>query len=227
MSNGYYEDAEIYLTECTHPDHSDLRYLGLDTKKEPTYLGSSVVLKWWITYLGRSHFTKTILDTVSGDMSDCCAVEQEWILNMDAINDPTFLNMNGGRKRGSSTNVLNIDEYIVTPRSNASHDFISKVLEEMAQAQGGNFSANARKFVISVLCIITYGQLKYEQDSFKYSLYTYHCSLDSENVQILLARMNNLGYIEVNGGTITTTDSFIDDIPINLQADGFKSLCIG
>ena len=125
-----YKNAEIYMTTCNHPDYRFLKYIGLDTKKDKDYMGSSVVLKWFFNLIGRSYFQKEILDTVTGTMSDCCDVEQSYIVDHNALKDPNYLNMNGKRPDSNSTREITLD-HSVNAISSGSRELMSKILNDI------------------------------------------------------------------------------------------------
>lgn len=216
-----YNNAEIYLTSCTHPQHDNLRYLGLDTKCDPSYLGSSTVLKWWIKYLGRSYFTKSVIATVTGSMSDCCATEQRYILRHDAINDPNYLNLNGGKLQTQIGERMLDLEAAFMPRSSAASSFISGVCEELS----GTFSFYPnmmRQLSSKILCMLVYGSLVYDQSEFEYNEYLSYGSCDADTLDSVLNSLVLLGYLDLIGGMLVITEKLLDAIPPDVNQYGFR-----
>ena len=123
--SGHYK-AQIYLITCSHPDYSDLKYIGLDTKCLDSYMSSSTVVKWHINKLGRKYFHKEILEEVSGTMSEICRVEQEYIRNFNAVKDSSFMNMSGGRQVGSAEELLIDLSWNIQPSHHNSKSFINE-----------------------------------------------------------------------------------------------------
>ena len=217
-----YEDAEIYLTSCTHPDYKQIRYLGLDTKKDPNYLGSSVVLKWWIQLLGRRFFKKVILTKVTGTMSHLCSVEQRYILEHDAVKNPFYFNMNGGKARDSiETHPLDL-EYSFSPTTDATHSFLNSICQKLG-AKGINMSKNSRDFISRVVSLGVYGFLQYEQSEFRYSAYSNYGGLQSAYVNTILSTMVAIEIIDLKGGYIELTQNFIDSIPDDVYHTHYRS----
>ena len=221
-----YKDAEIYLTSCTHPDYSFIRYLGLDTKKDKNYLGSSVVLKWFISLIGRSYFKKQILETVSGSMRDCCELEQKYILQHDAVRDPNYLNMNGGKQRLSSgESVISLD-FSVNPTTDASKGFIREVLLEVRN--NIHFYTFARGQLSSqIISALLYSFFKYGQEGFEYSKYSNYGGCTPEAVEEVVTCLTGIGYIEHTGTTILITSKLIESIPDILGCEDFNSILRG
>lgn len=215
-----YENAEIYLTKCTHPDFKELRYLGLDTKKDPNYLGSSVALKWWINYLGRRYFKKTILERVTGTMSECCEVEQKYILEHDAISDRNYLNMNGERKRPSITEKP-IDLYfVVKPKTSTSQDFVSNHLERLSRVVN-KFTLIKRHMAKDILSMVIYGHLKYGQEYFEYNKYSNYGSCRPEDLQDILSGFCGLNILDYTSNDIIINEEFAKKIPSVLDHTHF------
>ena len=217
----FYKDAQIYLTTCTHPKYLDVRYLGLDTKKSPTYYGSSTVLKWIIGNIGKSYFKKEILDTVSGDMATCCALEQIYILEHDAVRNPAYLNMSGGRQRRSTTNNLIDFKYSMSSGIRAK-EFTSEVIEELAsRVVNCTFQKNA--FANKTICMMAYAFLRYEQTEFEYSVFELYGLGSTDAVEEVLSCLSLLGYVEKYTGSIEIRPEFILKIPENLTHEDFTA----
>ena len=216
-----YNKAEIYLTECTHPNFSHLKYLGLDTKCDPNYLGSSVTLKWFINYLGRSYFKKTVLETISGTMSELCAIEQNYIIDHNAVKDPTFFNMNGGTRNSSVEDKLIDMNYTVRPVAPVAQEYIEKCIEKVRPSL--RFFSHSRSQLISrILCMIIYGWTKYDQEQFEYNKYSYYGTCKPEDLQDILSALSNVGIADSGMENIKITEQFMDDLPSDIVHDLFK-----
>lgn len=223
MSNKRYEEAEVYLTSCTHQDYSHLRYLGLDTKCDPQYIGSSVVLKWWVQYLGRQYFRKDILEYVSGSMSEMCAVEQKYILKYDAVRNPNFLNMNGGQQNLSVEDYVVSMDFNIVPTSQVSQGYVNRILRSFTDV-GVPLSQDKKNVASRVLCVALYGYLKYGQEQFEYSKYSNYCGCDSNTVSSVLGLLTDNGWVDVAGGFIVIQGKLIDEMPDEVLYTQFKSV---
>lgn len=220
-----YEDAEIYLTECIHPDFNHLRYIGLDTKCDPNYLGSSVTLKWWINYLGRRYFRKTILERVSGTMKECCKVEQRYILEHNAVKSPNYFNMNGEKQRASIEDTPVSMDYTVRPSTIVASDYIDLCLRDL-QYSIKMFSSAKRKLAHNILCTILYGYLKYDQEEFEYCKYTHYGACKPEDTQEVLSALAGREFLDFDSIAITIQDKLVDDLPASVTSEHFKVLSI-
>lgn len=218
-----YDVAEIYLTTCTHPMYPNLKYVGLDTKCDPYYIGSSVVLKWWVQYLGRQYFKKEVLTHVSGSMEEMCAVEQKYILKYDAIRNSDFLNMNGGQQRLSVEDFVISMEYQVTPTAMAAQSFINGILRGL-NSKGVPLPLSKRSLVTRILAVVIYGFLKYDQEQFEYSKYANYCGCDSETVSSIIGLLVSHGWIDAVDGFIEITDKLIEELPEDILHTHFKSV---
>ena len=218
-----YKEAEVYLTYCTHPDYTNLKYVGLDTKCDPNYLGSGVVLKWWIQYLGRQHFSKKILEYVSGTMVEMCAVEQKHILQHDAVRNHNYLNMNGGQQSLSIEKYTISMDFSIVPTSQISQGFIGSILKGFT-AEGSPLSQDKKNLASRVLSVALYGYLKYGQEQFEYSKYSNYCGCDSETVSSVIGLLTNHGWIDAAGGFIVIQDKLIDLMPEEMLHTHFKSM---
>ena len=217
-----YNEAEIYLTRCSHPDFKDLKYLGLDTKRDPDYLGSSVVLKWWINFIGRSYFYKEIIDTVTGGMDGCCRLEQEYLVDYNAIKDPNFLNMNGGTPKVSRDDKQIDMEFLIRPVSTSANDLISMISNEVLSAISF-FDQSRNQMISRVISLVVYGHLKYTQEDFEYNKYCSYGSCTSEDTQAVLNCLERLGYIDTTYELITITPKLVESIPLDLDHSDFVS----
>lgn len=210
------------MTKCTHPNYSYLRYIGLDTKKSKDYLGSSLVLKWFISLLGRSSFEKVILDTVSGDMRTCCELEQQYILTYDAVRDPNFLNMNGGRQvRFKEHEELDMD-YRVRPVATISQGYIN---EKVLEVRDGivYFSFLRGQLASQILSLLIYANLKYQQEDFEYSQYRNYFGCTPEVVDEVVDFLSGRGYIDAKGSQLSITEKLVDSLPLGLSYEDFSS----
>lgn len=206
MSSHY--KAQIYLITCTHPDYSDLKYIGLDTKCLDSYMSSSTVVKWHINKLGRKYFQKEILEEVSGTMSEICKVEQEYIKNFNAVKDPNFMNMSGGRQIGSAEELLIDLSWNIQPSNNKSKSFISELVNKCSQ--GVKMFSHRRQLMVRITSMACYGYLKYQQEGFEYSGYTYYGSSKPEDTQLILTALSENGVLDSGLDLITITDEFVD-----------------
>lgn len=206
MSSHY--KAQIYLITCTHPRHSNLKYVGLDTKCLDSYMSSSTVVKWHINKLGRKYFQKEILEEVSGTMSEICKVEQEYIKNFNAVKDPNFMNMSGGRQIGSAEELLIDLSWNIQPSNNKSKSFISELVNKCSQ--GVKMFSHRRQLMVRITSMACYGYLKYQQEGFEYSGYTYYGSSKPEDTQLILTALSENGILDSGLDLITITDEFVD-----------------
>ena len=206
MSNHY--KAQIYLITCTHPDYSDLKYVGLDTKCLDSYMSSSTVVKWHINKLGRKYFQKEILEEVSGTMSEICKVEQEYIKNLNAVKDPNFMNMGGGRQIGSAEELLIDLSWNIQPSNNKSKSLVSELVNKCSQ--GVKMFSHRRQLMVRIISMACYGYLKYQQEGFEYSGYTYYGSSKPEDTQLILTALSENGILDSGLDLITITDELIE-----------------
>lgn len=84
------------------------KYIGVDTKDDPNYFGSGVIIKESIKKYGKNNFVKEILEK-SEDIKYLFDKEKEWISKYDALNSVDFYNLSEGGKGGNN---LNNDESI-------------------------------------------------------------------------------------------------------------------
>lgn len=215
-----YKDAQIYMTTCTHPDYKFIKYIGLDTKRDPSYIGSSVVLKWFVGLIGKSYFSKTILDTLSGDMSALCELEQTYISKYNAVRDPNFLNMNGVRNmHGVKDMKMNMD-YRVTPETSNAKILVKSLFDKYKLSSERNtFTTNL--FAMRILNMVIYGYLKYSQTEYEYSLYDNYKLSNREQVDSVISTLNTVGYIEKLSGKIEITQRLVDSISMDISAEDF------
>lgn len=206
MSNHY--KAQIYLITCTHPDYSDLKYVGLDTKCLDSYMSSSTVVKWHINKLGRKYFQKEILEEVSGTMSEICKVEQEYIKNLNAVKDPNFMNMSGGRQIGSAEELLIDLSWNIQPSNNKSKSLVSELVNKCSQ--GVKMFSHRRQLMVRIISMACYGYLKYQQEGFEYSGYAYYGSSKPEDTQLILTALSENEILDSGLDLITITDELID-----------------
>ncbi len=220
-----YKNAEIYLTECTHPDFNHLKYLGLDTKKDPNYLGSSVTLKWWINYLGRRYFTKTVLETITGTMRECCELEQRYILEHNAVRSPNYFNMNGEKSRSSVGDMPISLDYLVETNSNVSSDYISKCLGNL-KGSVKPYTSTKRMLAKNILCMLLYGSLKYDQKEFEYNRHSNYGTCRPEDLEEILSALAAKEYLDFDSNSIYIQDRLRYGIPLSLTPDHFKVVSI-
>lgn len=77
------------------------RYIGMDTKNNPNYLGSGSLIVKAIKKYGKENFKKEILETCS-TINELEKRETYWIEYFDALNDENFYNLADVRKRGKN-----------------------------------------------------------------------------------------------------------------------------
>lgn len=217
MSLKYYDKAQIYITRCVHPSFNHLAYIGLDTKCDPNYLGSSVTLKWWINYLGREHFSKEILETVSGNMVEVCKREQFYIDSHNAVVNPNYFNMNGSKTYDVEDFAVGLD-FWVKPETESAKRFLSQL-----SAQTHKLTAASLRALKNAVSVMVYGALKYEQTEFEYvegKIYPYcsHCEDFSE----ALSALHNLGVVNHGTFSVKLRQEFIDNLPEDIWHNHFK-----
>lgn len=215
-----YKNAEIYMTTCSHPDFKYVKYIGLDTKKDPNYIGSSVVLKWLVGLIGKSHFHKEILETITGDMATCTELEQKYILEHNAVTNPEYLNMNGCRRSAFKSDKPMSLDFVYTANQPAS-DYVSKIIAEYHKANSSNTFAKTQ-FATQVIIMCMYGFLAHEQVDYEYNLYSRYGTQSEECIEDILNLLTGMGYIEKFSGIITMSEKFIDSIPLEVHKDNFS-----
>lgn len=219
----YYQGV-IYLTKCTHRRHKNLRYVGLDTKGpqgDPAYLGSSVVLKWWMARLGRQFFEKEILEEVEGTMTELCRIEQGYIEKFDAVNSTDFFNMNGQRQSApAETHLINL-LFDIRPINPVAQEYVSSVKEVLQNRFGGLYQDQLR-LVSAVVSMCLYGYLRYEQEEFEYDVYATYYNCQAEEVQRVLNMLVAIQAVDVKGCMISPTDQLIDQMPEELMDSHFR-----
>ncbi len=216
----YYNKAEIYLTICTHPDFDYLRYVGLDTKCDPNYMGSSVTLKWFINKVGRSYFKKEILEVCSGTMRELCRVEQKHIFSHDAVKDPNYLNMNGIINKSLQEDAVINMEYILRPSQPLSQNFVAHIVS-MLKGSMKFFDYRKQQLARRIVSMVCYGYLKYDQTTFEYSKYSHYGSCSEKDLQDILQAMANKGILDSDFNLIEITEFFISEIPPYLEYEEF------
>tara|TARA_R110000868_G_C10653520_1_gene745186 strand:+ start:89 stop:766 length:678 start_codon:yes stop_codon:yes gene_type:complete len=77
------------------------KYIGMDTKNNPKYLGSGNLIIKAIKKYGRENFKKEILE-VCFTIDELEKKETYWIKHFDALNDEKFYNLADVRKRGKN-----------------------------------------------------------------------------------------------------------------------------
>jgi len=97
--------AQIYQVEFSIGDINYI-YIGLDTKCDPEYFGSSLVIYHYQKVFGNSLFNKTILEDLTDiSMTDLCSIEQRYIKESkrhSASNNKHSINYTGQNRRDSS-----------------------------------------------------------------------------------------------------------------------------
>lgn len=87
---------------------NDKKYIGVDTKDDPNYFGSGVVIKQSIKKYGKENFKREILES-SDNVKYIFEREIYWINTYNAIESNEFYNLADGGKGG---NTLNNEESI-------------------------------------------------------------------------------------------------------------------
>ena len=77
------------------------RYIGMDSKNNPQYLGSGTLILKAIKKYGKENFKKEILEVCSS-IPDMELKETYWINKYKALEDPMFYNLEDNRKRGTN-----------------------------------------------------------------------------------------------------------------------------
>lgn len=77
------------------------KYIGMDTKNNPNYLGSGSLIMKAIKKYGRENFKKEILEICS-TINELEKRETYWIEYFNALNDENFYNLADVRKRGKN-----------------------------------------------------------------------------------------------------------------------------
>ena len=97
--------AQIYQVEFSVGDINYI-YIGLDTKCDPEYFGSSLVIYHYQKVFGNSLFKKTILEDLTDiSMTDLCSIEQRYIKESkrrSKSNNRHSINYTGQNRRDSS-----------------------------------------------------------------------------------------------------------------------------
>lgn len=75
------------------------KYIGMDTKNNPNYLGSGILICKAIKKYGKHNFKKTILQVCSS-IEELEVKETLWINHFNALKDDSFYNLEDNRKRG-------------------------------------------------------------------------------------------------------------------------------
>ena len=208
------------MTSCIHPDYNSFRYIGLDTKCDPHYLGSSTVLKWWIKLLGREYFKKEILHECDGDMSYLCRVEQSYIQEHDAVSSPLYFNMNGRVKSsGIEDNILTL-EYTVQPIDEHSQESLGAIVEDLRPILF--LSHDKTQLSYRILSLLVYGYLKYGQTQFEYNEYTHYGSCTDQDTESVINALCTLEVINLLGGKLCITQNLLESLSDNVSYESFK-----
>ena len=108
QSDKIIERAEIYKVEFTVGDR-DYIYIGLDTKCDPNYFGSSLVIYHYERVFGDSLFQKEILEELSDiPYRELCSVEQKHIRESKEFakkNNYYSINYTGSNRRESGPKI--------------------------------------------------------------------------------------------------------------------------
>ena len=102
------EQAEIYKVQFTVGSRNYI-YIGLDTKCDPNYFGSSLVIYHYERVFGNSLFQKEILEELSNiSYTDLCAIEQKHIREFKEYcktNNCHSINYTGENRRESGPKI--------------------------------------------------------------------------------------------------------------------------
>lgn len=79
------------------------KYIGVDTKDDPNYFGSGIVIREAIKKYGKTNFKKDILE-YNPDKKYLFEREIYWINKYDAVNSNDFYNLSLGGKGGNMLN---------------------------------------------------------------------------------------------------------------------------
>lgn len=90
----------IYLTTNLI---NNKKYIGVDTKDDPNYFGSGIIIKEAIKKYGRNNFKKEILEQ-NPDKKYLFEREVYWIEQYNAVNSDDFYNLSYGGKGGNMLN---------------------------------------------------------------------------------------------------------------------------
>ncbi|SVC59632.1 uncharacterized protein METZ01_LOCUS312486 [marine metagenome] len=108
QSDKIIEQAQIYKVEFTVGSRNYI-YIGLDTKCDPNYFGSSLVIYHYQKVFGNSLFQKEILEELSNiSYTELCAVEQKYIRESKAYaqkNNYYSINYTGSNRRESGPKI--------------------------------------------------------------------------------------------------------------------------
>ena len=100
--------AQIYKVEFKIHDKNYI-YIGLDTKCDPNYFGSSLIIYHYQRVFGDDIFKKTILEDLTNiSHNDLCAIEQNYIRetkNNSKINNQLSINYTGQNRRDSGPKI--------------------------------------------------------------------------------------------------------------------------
>jgi hypothetical protein len=128
--------------------------------------------------------------------------------------------MNGGRTMIENGNAVDIDTLLVPTSSSASH-YVADLCIEI-----GNtvplFSTGKRQFAMRLVCMLVYGYVKYDQESFDYNVHETYGVCQSDEVSEILNSAVSAGIIDLAGGEIFITEKTIDSIPDGINSLGFK-----
>ena len=114
-----YETAQIYQTKFNVGDKKYI-YVGLDTKCDPAYIGSSLVIHHYREVYGISLFRKKVLKELKNiTMTQLCTIEQEYIRKSkeEAKKDGTHsINYTGANRResGPQIDVLKVGPKVIS-----------------------------------------------------------------------------------------------------------------
>lgn len=85
------------------------KYIGIDSKNDPNYLGSGLYLKKAFKKYGKKNFKKEILE-ICLDKESLLIKEKEWIVKFDAVNSKEFYNIHEGGIGGDIRHFIGEDK---------------------------------------------------------------------------------------------------------------------
>ena len=86
------------------------KYIGMDTKDNPSYFGSGLIFKQAFSKYGKDNFEKIILERCES-FEELCLCEKKWIEYYNAVKSNEFYNISDGGKGGNVKNYMSDDEF--------------------------------------------------------------------------------------------------------------------
>lgn len=129
------------------------KYIGVDGKNDPSYLGSGKLVKKAIDKYGRCNFSKEII-AVFDNIEDAFKFETELIEKLDAIKSNLFYNIKPGGRGGHNGYNFNGENNPMYGK-NVLECMISKYGEEEAKIRYDRFRENISRGNIGKKVIVT------------------------------------------------------------------------